>query len=382
MALKPTVGMNVPLNTESNIKQEDAANDILTITQVASATGDFLVMENSSGTDLGYFDSNGDLVHYKTSQSAFGRTQLAVLNTAPSSAGLTKGDIWLAKATTDVYRLALCASTAGAATRYGSRFAMTTIGSGDPALSILAGDRLDISAKGAVGQTTYARPKLAILNTAPASAGLSKGDLWLAKATTDVYRLAMCISTAGAATRYGGRFAMSTIGSGDPSLSLLAGDVLDASAKGATGQASLARVRLAILNTAPASAAMSKGDLFLAKATTDVYRLAMCISSATGTARYGHRFGMSTIGAADSLNIQAGDALDVSAKGAVGQTSFARLRLPVLSTAPASGNLSKGDLYLAKATTDAYRLAMCISSATSAVRYSIRMHIQTLGAAT
>ena len=66
--------------------------------------------------------------------------------------------------------------------------------------------------KTGTGQTTFARLRLPILETAPASAGLTKGDVWLAKATTDVYRFALCISTAAGTPRYGHRFTRGTIG--------------------------------------------------------------------------------------------------------------------------------------------------------------------------
>ncbi len=76
----------------------------------------------------------------------------------------------------------------------------------------LAGDVLDVSAKGTVGQTSFARLRLPILNTAPASADLTKGELWLSKGTTDIYRLTLCISTATGAVKYGARFLRDTIG--------------------------------------------------------------------------------------------------------------------------------------------------------------------------
>ncbi len=77
---------------------------------------------------------------------------------------------------------------------------------------VKAGDVLDVSAKGDTGQSIFARLKLPILNTAPASAGLAKGDIWLAKATTDVYRLAICVSLATGAVKYGSRAIRDTIG--------------------------------------------------------------------------------------------------------------------------------------------------------------------------
>jgi hypothetical protein len=141
------MGLAMPLNGESQITGQTAATDILTITGASSQSGDYLVIENSAGTELFVINSDGDIaiitnfdddvnmtsgehvVLNKTDQTTFSRLRLPILNTAPSSAGLAKGDIWLAKATTDVYRLALCISTATGAPRYGSRITRVTLGS-------------------------------------------------------------------------------------------------------------------------------------------------------------------------------------------------------------------------------------------------------------
>jgi hypothetical protein len=121
-------GLAVPLNGEAQITQITAATDVLTITGASAQSGDFAVFENSSGTELLVVESTGDVVLGKTDQTTFTKLQLPILNTAPSSAGLTKGDVWLAKATTDVYRMALCISTATGAARYGSRIIRVTLG--------------------------------------------------------------------------------------------------------------------------------------------------------------------------------------------------------------------------------------------------------------
>src|SRR3990172_1841376 len=44
-------GLAVPLLGESEIQQQTAATDILTLTGAASQTGDFLVLQNSTGAD-------------------------------------------------------------------------------------------------------------------------------------------------------------------------------------------------------------------------------------------------------------------------------------------------------------------------------------------
>lgn len=144
-------GMAVPLLGESEIKQQDVTADVLTITLGTAATGDAFVVQNVSGTELFVIGPAGEL----------------------TTTGTVTGSLTFAGAT----------GAAGV-----------------------------ILAKTGTGQTTFSRLRLPILETAPASAGLTKGDIWLAKATTDVYRFAMCISTATGAARYGGRIIRSTIG--------------------------------------------------------------------------------------------------------------------------------------------------------------------------
>lgn len=120
-------GLAVGRYGESQIEAQTAANDILTITQASAHTGDFLVLETSAGVEKVVIDSAGDVNLGKTDQTTFVKLGLPILNTAPSSAGLTKGDVFLAKATTDVYRMVLCISTATGAVRYSDRFIRVTL---------------------------------------------------------------------------------------------------------------------------------------------------------------------------------------------------------------------------------------------------------------
>ncbi len=139
-------GLGVPLYGEAQITGQTAATDILTITGAGSQSGDYLVIRNSSNTELFVINSDGDIaavtnfdddinmtsgehvVLNKTDQTTYSRLRLPILDSAPASAGLAKGDIWLGKATTDVYRFAMCISTAGGTVRYGSRIIRATIG--------------------------------------------------------------------------------------------------------------------------------------------------------------------------------------------------------------------------------------------------------------
>lgn len=85
----------------------------------------------AGGDDYITVDSNGDIVLQQTGQSQadFRRLQFAILSTAPASAGLTKGDVWLHKGTTDVYSFALCTSTAAGTVKRMRRYIDVTLGS-------------------------------------------------------------------------------------------------------------------------------------------------------------------------------------------------------------------------------------------------------------
>jgi len=91
------LGLAVPLFGESNIEQQTAATDILTITGASGQTGKFLVCENSSGSEL-------------FGVGAAGRVQLKVLTTRPTT-GLTKGELMLLFHGS-LPKLGVCTSTA------------------------------------------------------------------------------------------------------------------------------------------------------------------------------------------------------------------------------------------------------------------------------
>ena len=56
------MGLAVPLYGESEITQQTLGNDILSITGAASQTGDFLVLQNSSGTERFVVEDGGNVV--------------------------------------------------------------------------------------------------------------------------------------------------------------------------------------------------------------------------------------------------------------------------------------------------------------------------------
>ena len=141
-----TLGNAVPTRGESEIVGQTAADDILTITEAASHTGDPLVISNSALTELFVINKDGDIATItnfaddvaleagkhvtllKTDQTTFGRLRLPVLSTAPSSAAVALGDIWLAKPTTDVVRIAACVDGTNTV-KYGPRMIRNTLGS-------------------------------------------------------------------------------------------------------------------------------------------------------------------------------------------------------------------------------------------------------------
>ena len=133
--LYPATGFTITQQTTST------AVDIMTVQLATSGTGDFVVYRNASETEIAYLTADGGLTFVGaagargvvlgktgTGQTTFARLRLPILETAPASAGLTKGDLWLAKATTDIYRFAVCISTATGAVRYGKSMQRSTIG--------------------------------------------------------------------------------------------------------------------------------------------------------------------------------------------------------------------------------------------------------------
>ena len=113
-------GLAVPLCGESEIKQIVAANDILTLSGASGQAGDFIVMQNSSGTEKLYVDSSGNIVTAggitATGKIAATFISLGSTYTVVPTTGLTKGDIFaVIKGTAP--QLGICYSTATNAVR-------------------------------------------------------------------------------------------------------------------------------------------------------------------------------------------------------------------------------------------------------------------------
>lgn len=82
-------GGAVPLFGESQIEGQTAANDILTLTGAASHTGDFLVMQNSTGAEMFVFS--------QMSSSANNGLQILASATGAVAAGAEVGNAVLVK---------------------------------------------------------------------------------------------------------------------------------------------------------------------------------------------------------------------------------------------------------------------------------------------
>jgi protein involved in polysaccharide export with SLBB domain len=89
-------GLGVPLFGDFEIKQRTAATDVMTITGAASQSGDFIVCQNSAGTEKFVVKSDGAVI-------------LPLLTTAPT--GGVAGALYLVQSST-VIQIALANSSA------------------------------------------------------------------------------------------------------------------------------------------------------------------------------------------------------------------------------------------------------------------------------
>jgi hypothetical protein len=116
---KTYLGLAAPLNGEYEQFQITVATDMVTLTGGASQTGDFLVCQNSSGTEKFVIDKDG----YITAS----RVNLGAAVTTPPTTGLTKGELFVVFSTSSPV-LAICTSTAGKTIKYISPFDSKTLG--------------------------------------------------------------------------------------------------------------------------------------------------------------------------------------------------------------------------------------------------------------
>jgi hypothetical protein len=118
-------GLAVPLFGDFQIKQRTAATDIMTITGASGQSGDFIVCENSSGTELFYVDSSGNIVSAGTSLTLATGSKIAfgaLVTTAPTPAAA--GDFFVVQDSTGV-QIAIANSSADL--MYSALFTTTAI---------------------------------------------------------------------------------------------------------------------------------------------------------------------------------------------------------------------------------------------------------------
>lgn len=118
-------GQGVPLKGESQIVQNTAATDILTITGASSQSGDFLVCETSAGSEVFVVDVSGNLTVAGTlavtGDSTFtGQVTLTAV-TAKASTGVDIGQMFMYRTGT-AYRLGVFVT--GTTAKY-AKFSLT-----------------------------------------------------------------------------------------------------------------------------------------------------------------------------------------------------------------------------------------------------------------
>ena len=114
-------GLAVPLSGESQIHQTTAATDIVTLTAITGATGDFLVTQTAGGGEVAFIDANG----YLTAQRMVWNSSTP---TTGIVAGLTKGQMFIIWESSTAPVLGMCTSTAAQTVHYIAAFSISTLG--------------------------------------------------------------------------------------------------------------------------------------------------------------------------------------------------------------------------------------------------------------
>ena len=123
-------GLAVPLYGESEIVQQTAATDILTLTATSGASGDFLVAQTAGGGEVFVIGAAGELtiagaVAVSGNRMTFGTA--GSVTTAPTT-GLTKGEMMVVWASATHPVLGMCVSTATNLVQYIHGFNAGTLG--------------------------------------------------------------------------------------------------------------------------------------------------------------------------------------------------------------------------------------------------------------
>lgn len=126
-------GLAVPLYGESEIKQVTAATDIVTLTAITGASGDFIVCQTAGGGEVFVVAAAGELTAGSlTYASKFTVTKLQMgtagsPTTAPTT-GLTKGEMFVVWKSATHPVLGMCVSTATQLVQYIAGFNADTLG--------------------------------------------------------------------------------------------------------------------------------------------------------------------------------------------------------------------------------------------------------------
>ncbi len=94
-------GLGVPLNGDFEIRQRTAATDVITITGASGQTGDFIVCQNSSGTEQFVVNAGGSLTAAGSYLSLTTPAHIkfgTIWTTAPTP--LAAGNLWLVQDST------------------------------------------------------------------------------------------------------------------------------------------------------------------------------------------------------------------------------------------------------------------------------------------
>ncbi len=134
------MGLAVPLIGESEIKQQTAATDILTLTAITGASGNFLVCQSAGGGEVFKVSDAGAVTAVgitNTGDVTMASSDLAVRaisfgtagapTTAPTT-GFTKGDMFLVWKSATCPVLAMCVSAVSKAVVYIAAFDANTLG--------------------------------------------------------------------------------------------------------------------------------------------------------------------------------------------------------------------------------------------------------------
>ena len=123
-------GLAVPLWGESEIVQQTAATDILTLTAVTGASGDFLVAQTAGGGEVFVVGAAGEVtaagkLAVSANRITFGTA--GSVTTAPTT-GLSKGEMMVVWSSATHPVLGMCVSTATQLVQYIHGFNAGTLG--------------------------------------------------------------------------------------------------------------------------------------------------------------------------------------------------------------------------------------------------------------